>query len=144
MVCVVPEIREVLVTLAQRYAFREVSYLIGTGATGLALSQREIARVQQMCAYGQRLFDLDAEDLANADAASGASTDTTFVDLVGDELVPPQLLARGRRCHVRQQPTATEPDALASLRPAFGLLLEVIRIRWDRKEMLGLLAAVHV
>ena len=73
MMCVVPEIREILVTLAQRYAFREVSYLVGTGATGLALSQRDIARVQQMCAYGQRLFDLDAEDLAKADAATGAS-----------------------------------------------------------------------
>jgi hypothetical protein len=144
MIHVVPEIREILVTLAQRYAFRELSYLIGTGATGLALSQRDIARVQQMCAYGQRLFDLDAEDLANADAATGASTDTTFIDLVGDELVPPHLLARGRRCHVRQQAAATEPDALASLRPAFRLLLEVIRIRWHRKETLGLLAAVHI
>jgi len=144
MIYVVPEIREILVTLAQRYAFREVSYLIGAGATGMALSQRDAARVQQLCAYGQRLVDLDAEDFANPDAAPGASTDTTFAHLVGDELVPAHLLARGRRCHVRQQPKATGPDALASLRPAFRLLLEVIRIRWERRETLPVLAAVHI
>ena len=139
-----PEIREILVTLARRYAFRDLSYLIGAGATGLALSQRDAARVQQLCAYGQRLFDLDAEDLANPDAATGASTDTTFTSLVGDELVPADLLRRGRRCHVRQQSAVTDPDALGSLRPAYRLLLEVIRIRWNRKETLPLLTAVHI
>ena len=31
-----PEVRELLVVLTHRYAFREVAYLLGVGATGLA------------------------------------------------------------------------------------------------------------
>ena len=130
-------------TLAERYAFREVSYLIGAGATGLALSQRDAARVQQLCAYGQRLFDLDAEDLANPDAAPGPNTDTTFAHLVGDELVPAHLLARGRRCHVRQQsrPPDRRPGLPAARLPAAA---GGDRSGWQRQETLPVLAAVHI
>jgi hypothetical protein len=140
----VQEIREVLVVLADRYAFREVASLIGGGVTGLALSQRDAARVQQLCAYGQRLFDLDAEDLGNPDAAVGANTDTTFADLVGDELVPEHLVKRGELCHIRRQPGEHYDDALHSLRPVYRLLLELIQVRWRRHETLALLAATHI
>ena len=44
------ETRQILVALARHYAFREVSYLIGAGATGVALSQPELAGIQQLCA----------------------------------------------------------------------------------------------
>lgn len=137
------EIRELLVALCRRYAFREVAYLIGGGATGLALNQRDLARLQQLCAYGQRLLELDAEDLANADAAVGANTDTTFAILVGSELVPEHLVARGRRSHLRRGPDAAEDDALVSLHATYRLLLEVIRIRWQRYDTLWLVAVAH-
>jgi hypothetical protein len=140
----VPEIRELLVVLTHRYAFREVAYLIGTGATGMALRQREIARLQQLCAYGQRLMDLDGEDLASRDAAPGAGTDNTIARIVGDELVPAHLVARGRMCHIRQRPTEHSTDALVSLRPAFRLLLEVMAARWVRRETAALVAAAHI
>jgi len=138
------EIREILVSLAQRYAFRELAYLLGGGATGLALSQRELARIQQLCAYGKRLIELDTEDLDEANAAIGATTDTTFATLVGTELVPDQIVARGELCRVRQTPQEGVNDALTSLHPMYRLLLEVIRIRWDRNDTLWLLAAAHI
>lgn len=126
------EIREILVALAHRYAFREISYLAGGGVTGLALTQREVARVQQLCAYGQRLFDLDAEDFGNPDAADGATTDTRIADLVDDEVVPRHLVERGRECRMRQEPHGQPRGALASLHPAYRLFLECIAARWER------------
>jgi hypothetical protein len=139
-----PEIRELLVVLTHRYAFREVAYLIGVGATGTALRQREIARIQQLCAYGQRLMDLDGEDLATPDSAPGAGTDDTIARIVGDELVPDHLVARGRLCHIRQRPTEPAADALVSLRPAYRLLLEVMAARWARRETAAMVAALHI
>jgi hypothetical protein len=54
--------------LTRRYAFREVAALVGAGACGKELTTRGGARVQQLCEYGQRMLDLDADDLANPDA----------------------------------------------------------------------------
>lgn len=139
-----PEVRELLVVLTHRYAFREVAYLLGVGATGLALRQRDVARLQQLCAYGQRLLDLDGEDLASRDAAPGAGTDHTIATMVGDELVPAHLVERGRLCHIRQKPGEHPTDALVSLRPAYRLLLEVMAARWQRRETAGLVAAAHI
>ena len=125
------EIREMLVALARQYAFRELAYLLGGGATGMALSQRELARIQQLCAYGKRLIELDTEDLDEANAAIGATTDTTFANLAGTELVPTQIVARGELSRVRQEPREGINDALTSVYPMYRLLLEVIQIRWD-------------
>ena len=108
------------------------------------LTNREAALVQQLCAYGQRLLDLDAEDLENADAAVGASTDTTLADLVVDELVPQHLVDRGRRCRMRQSPKETPRAALTTLRPVYRLLLEVMAARWRRRETIALVATVHI
>ncbi len=138
------EIREMLVALARRYAFREIAYLLGGGATGMALSQRELARIQQLCAYGKRLIELDTEDLDEANAAIGATTDTTFATLVGTEFVPRQIVERGELSRVRQEPKEGVNDALTSLYPMYRLLLEVIQIRWDRSDTLWLLSAFHI
>ncbi len=137
-------VRDMLVHLANRYSFRELAHLVGAGAASTFLTNREAALVQQLCAYGQRLLDLDAEDLENADAAVGASTDTTLADLVVDELVPQHLVDRGRRCRMRQSPKETPRAALTTLRPVYRLLLEVMAARWRRRETVALLATVHV
>ncbi|MBE1530285.1 hypothetical protein [Actinomadura algeriensis] len=43
-----------------------------------------------------------------------------------------------------QAPRERPRGALASLRPAYALLLEVIAVRWHRREMAALVAAVHI
>jgi hypothetical protein len=139
-----PETREILVALARRDAFREVAYLVGAGVTEFALSQRQLAQIQQLCAYGQRLVDVDADGLAFADAADGATTDTTFAIRTETEMVPAALVARGARCHIRHDPVDVEDDALVDLRPVYRLLLEAVAVRWSRYETLALLALIHV
>jgi hypothetical protein len=137
------EVRELLVVLTHRYAFREVAYLLGVGVTGSALTQREIARLQQLCAYGQRLLDLDGEDLARRDAR-GAGTEDAIADQVGGELVPDHLVERGRLSHIRQRPGDDHIDALASLRPAYRLLLEALAARWRLRQTAALVATAHI
>jgi hypothetical protein len=134
-------VRDVLVTLARRYAFHELAYLIGAGA--VPGSQARAARLQQLCSYGHRLFTLDAEDLASPNAAIGANTDTTFAD-VSDELVPEPLVQRGRRVHIRQSPNERMTDGLVSLHPIYCLLLEGLAIRWDRRETGAVVAGAHI
>src|ERR1044071_2013139 len=96
--------RELLVALTSRYAFREVAALIGLGAADDLVPTPAAANVQQLCSYGQRLLDLDAEDLASADAAEGATVDTTVADRVTGDVVPERLLLRGRACRMPQHP----------------------------------------
>jgi hypothetical protein len=43
-----------------------------------------------------------------------------------------------------QDPRERDRGALGSLVPAFGLLLEVIALRWARRETTALVAAVHI
>jgi len=140
----VETVRDLLVHLANRYSFRELAHMVGAGAASPFLTQREAARVQQLCAYGQRLLDLDAEDLENPDAVVGASTDTTLADLVVVELVPQHLVDRGRRCRMRQSPKETPRAALTTLSPVYRLLLEVTAARWRRRETFALIATVHI
>src|SRR5207247_5236036 len=116
-VCRVETASEVLVALAGRYAFGEVAALVGAGAD---------LRIGQLCAFGQRLLDLDAEDF---DGGAG---------------VPRPLVARARASRMPQTPDERPRGALDSLRPAYRLLLEVIAVRWARREMAALVAAVHI
>ena len=116
------EIRAILVELGRRYAFRELASLVGRGTGGLA--PVEVAQIQQLCAYGQRLLDLDAEDFANANAAEGANTDVSVAARTPDVLVPEHLVKRGRLCYIRRSPQEQAQDALVSLLPAYRLLLE--------------------
>jgi len=140
----VETVREVLVALARRYAFRELAFLVGAGAVADDLTTRDAAKLQQLCAYGQRLLDLDAEDFANPDAARGATTDGSLAEVVDDELVPKRLTERGRRCRMRQSPHERPRAALTSLRPAYRLLLEVIAVRWLRRETASVVAVLHI
>jgi hypothetical protein len=117
--------REVLVALARRYAFGDVA---GLAAAGL-LPPETTPAVAALCAFGQRVLDLDAEDFG-------------MPEPVGD--VPPDLLRRARASRMPQSPREQPRGALKTLRPAYALLLEVIEIRWRRREMAALVAAVHI
>ncbi|MDL4777530.1 MULTISPECIES: hypothetical protein [Thermomonosporaceae] len=116
--------RDVLTALARRHAFGDLEALV-TG-DGLAPAAAPVAA---LCAFGQRLLDLDAEDFGMPEA-------------VGE--VPKDLLDRARASRMPQAPKERPRGALASLRPAYSLLLEVIAIRWYRREMAALVAAVHI
>jgi hypothetical protein len=136
--------REVLVALAGRYAFGEVAALVAAGAGGPGLTIQGGARIDQLCAFGQRLLDLDAEDFGNPDAASGANTEHVFADQFRDDTVPEPLLHRALACRMPQHPHERHRGALGSLRPTFALILEVIAARWRRRETAALVAAVHI
>ncbi|GAA2879834.1 hypothetical protein [Nonomuraea rubra] len=107
--------RDLFVALARRYAFADL------GALAPA------AEIAEVCEFGQRLLSLDAEDFA-AEARE----------------VPADLRRRARACHMPQTPREQPRGALESLRPAYGLLLEVIAVRWHRRELSPMIAAVHI
>ncbi|GII78999.1 hypothetical protein Sru01_39810 [Sphaerisporangium rufum] len=113
---------DLLTELARRYAFSD----LGALASKIVPAAPVIPAV---CEFGQRLLTLDAEDFA------------TEVDVAA---VPAALRRRARDCHMPQTPREQPRGALASLRPAYGLLLEVIRIRWERRELSPMIAAVHI
>ncbi|SFO89886.1 MULTISPECIES: hypothetical protein [Actinomadura] len=117
---------DVLAALARRYAFGDLEALITQGT--LAADGRSTA-VAALCAFGQRVLDLDAEDFGMPEEAGE---------------VPPDLLDRARASRMPQAPRERPRGALASLRPAYRLLLEVIAIRWRRRDMAALVAAVHI
>ncbi|MEO3806514.1 hypothetical protein [Nonomuraea sp. B1E8] len=107
--------RDLFVALARRYAFADL------GALAPA------ADIAEVCEFGQRLLSLDAEDFA-AEA----------------RVVPADLRRRARACHMPQTPREQPRGALESLRPAYELLLEVISVRWHRRELSPMIAAVHI
>lgn len=111
---------DLLVRLARRHAFAD----LGALASAVLPNGQEIADI---CEFGQRLLSLDAEDFA-AEARS----------------VPADLRRRARACHMPQTAREQPRGALASLRPAYSVLLEVIAIRWDRRELSPMIAAVHI
>lgn len=135
---------DVLTALAKRYAFADVAALVGAGAGGEALTTKGAAQVQQLCAFGQRLLDLDAEDFGSPDAAVDANTDTAVADRVTGDAVPPELRRRALACRMPQSPHERHRGALGSLRPAYSLLLEVIEAHWRRRETTALVAAIHI
>lgn len=128
--------------LTRRYAFGEIAALLEAGLVGPPDLYR-IANAQQLCAFGQRLLDLDAEDLGEADAATDANTDHHIADVVTGDAVPGDLVVRSLAARMPQSSAEIQRGALGSLRPAFGLLLEAIAVRWLRAETSALVAAVH-
>lgn len=106
---------DLLVTLARRYAFADL------GALG------PTAEIVEVCEFGHRLLSLDAEDFGVAARA-----------------VPAELRRRARECGMPQTARAQPRGALESLRPVYALLLEVIEVRWARRELSPLIAAVHI
>ncbi|WP_242905453.1 hypothetical protein [Actinomadura terrae] len=118
--------QDVLKALAHRYAFGDLEALLTHGALAPGDGANGVAA---LCAFGQRVLDLDAEDFG-------------MPEEVGD--VPHDLLDRARASRMPQAPREQPRGALASLRPAYRLLLEVISIRWYRRDMAALVAAVHI
>src|SRR5512139_2436870 len=109
-----------MIALARRYAFGDLQALARViGPAGIG----------GLCAFGQRVLDLDAEDFGVPEQA-------------GD--VPGEFLDRARASRMPQRPREEPRGALDSLRPAYALLLEAIAIRWERRETAALTAAVHI
>jgi len=125
----------------RRYAFAEIAALLEAGL--IERDVLDVAAAQQLCAFGQRLLDLDAEDFGQRDAAHDANTDHHIADMVTGEAVPDGLVARSRAARMPQSPHEANRGALGTLRPAFGLMLEAIGIRWLRSDTSALVAAVH-
>jgi hypothetical protein len=130
-----------LTVLTRRYAFAEIAALLEAGL--IERDVVDVADAQQLCAFGQRLLDLDAEDFGQPDAAHEANTDHHIADLVTGNAVPTDLVERSRAARMPQSPNEAERGALGTLRPAFGLMLEAIAIRWLRNDTSALVAAVH-
>lgn len=134
---------DVLDLLATRYAFAEIAALIDAGTYADRLTLRQLADAQQLCAFGQRVLDLDAEDFGLAEAATESNVAHAVADRVDGDAVPEDLVARSLAVRVPQSPAEHARGILGSLRPAFALLLEVIAVRWARRETSPLVAAVH-
>lgn len=126
--------REVLTELARRYAFGDLAALCETGVVGLP--PQVAAEVRLLCAFGQRVIDLDAEDFGLPERTGDPAVDA--------HKVPEALLSRARACRMPQSAKERTRGALRTLRPAYGLLLEVIAVRWQRREMAALVAAAHI
>ena len=118
---------DALEALCRRYAFGDVHALLPL----LGLPSTALKRVRRLCLFGQRLLELDAEDFDMSDVESGGPEYEALVD-------------RARQCRIPQNPGETNRGALASMRPAYGLLLEVLAARHRRHEMAGLVATAHM
>ena len=117
--------RDLLIALARRYSFGDVGAL----APAVLKDREKAAMVSSVCEFGRLLLTLDAEDFA-ADVDARA--------------VPADLRRRASDCHMPQTPREQPRGALESMRPAYALLLEVIEIRWARRELSAMIAAVHI
>lgn len=112
--------RDLLVSLARRYAFAD----LGALASDVV---EDAGDIEAVCEFGQRLLSLDAEDFA-----------------VEARAVPNDLRRRARACTMPQTPREQPRGALESLQPAYGLLLETIAVRWHRRELSPMVAAIHI
>jgi hypothetical protein len=113
--------RDLLVALARRHAFADL------GALAHHVLVTDADEIAEVCEFGQRLLSLDAEDFATEAQA-----------------VPAALRRRARAIHMPQTSREQPRGALASLIPAYGLLLEVIAVRWSRRELSPMTAALHI
>ncbi|GAA0977118.1 hypothetical protein GCM10009555_037820 [Acrocarpospora macrocephala] len=117
--------QDLLIALARRYSFGDVGAL----APAVLANPVKAAHVSAVCEFGQRLLTLDAEDFASE------------LDV---PTIPADLRRRARACHMPQTPKGQPRGALDSLRPAYALLLEVIKVRWDQRELSAMMAALHI
>ncbi|GAA4593902.1 hypothetical protein GCM10023194_59390 [Planotetraspora phitsanulokensis] len=117
--------RDLLVALARRYSFGDVGAL----APAVLKDPETASLVNSVCEFGRLLLTLDAED---------------FTADVDPRAVPADLRRRASDCHMPQTPKEQPRGALESMRPAYALLLEVIEIRWARRELSAMIAAVHI
>jgi hypothetical protein len=105
---------------------------------------RTVAEIQQLCAFGQRLLELDAEDFGEADATVASNVEHEVAARVAQVTVPRALRKRALECRMPQAPREMPRGALASLLPTFRLLLEVIAVRFERGDTMGVIAAAHI
>lgn len=120
--------REVLIALARRYAFGDVAALASQG-----LVPHDVAPgIEALCSFGQRVLDLDAEDFGMPEDVGDSSA------------IPREFMNRARASRMPQTAKERPRGALATLRPAYALLLEVIDIQWGRRDLAALTAAVHI
>ncbi|GII55598.1 hypothetical protein Pth03_39870 [Planotetraspora thailandica] len=117
--------RDLLVALAGRYSFGDVGAL----APAVLKDGERVELVVTACEFGQRLLTLDAED---------------FAAEVSPHAVPADLRRRARDCNMPQTAKSQPRGALESMRPAYGLFLDVIEARWRRREFSAMIAAVHI
>jgi hypothetical protein len=119
--------------------------IVARAETGLGPGV-DAGRLRALCGFGQGLLDLDAEDFgAQPFAADGRGTGNAGTGAPSfPGRVPADLLARARASRMPQNPRERPRGALASLRPAYALLLEVIEARWRRREMAALVAVAHI
>jgi hypothetical protein len=120
--------REVLIALAHRYAFGDVAALAAEGL----VPDHAAPSIEALCSFGQRILDLDAEDFGMPETVGDSSA------------IPRRFMNRSRASRMPQTPREQPRGALLSLRPAYALLLEVIEIRWRRRELAALVAALHI
>lgn len=135
---------DALALLTRRYAFAEVAALLEAGAGGAALAERDVAQLEQLCAFGNSLLSLDAEDFGRADATVGANTPHDVADRVSGDAVPRELVERSLQCRMPQSASEKHRGALQSLRPVYRLLLEAVQVRFARGETIGVVATVHI
>lgn len=91
---------------------------------GLDADDRQV--VLGLCRFAERVIELDAED---------------FATLRG---VPAPLLAMVRGAHMPNEPRAADRGALRSLVSTYRLFLEVLHVRWARREQSSVLAVLHL
>ncbi len=137
-------VRDVLRNLTRRYAFAEVAALVADGVGQPWPASGQGARIQQLCAFGQRLLDLDAEDFGEPDPARDANTDARLITRPTNAVVPAPLLRRALACRMPQSAQEPARGALGSLRAPFGLLLEVIDAHWRRRETAAVVTVAHL
>lgn len=130
--------------LARRCSFAEVAALLAEGLRDAVLSTRTVGQLQQLCAFGQRLMEFDAEDFGAPDATVASNVEHAVASRVEKTVVPPMLRKRALECRMPQAPHETPRGALASLRPTFRLLLEIIDVRFQRGETMAVLAGAHI
>lgn len=135
---------EVLVALARRRSFRDLAGLTPLAVAGGRLTPEEAGRIQRLCSFAQRLMDLDAEDFGRLFPAIETTTEVKHALRVGADAVPHDLVRRAAACRMPQAPDEPDPGALGSLLPVYRLMLELIAVRWERGEVLLLLAALHI
>src|ERR671916_97106 len=102
--------------LARRFSFAEVAALLAEGLQDAVLSTRTVAQLQQLCAFGQRLMEFDAEDFGAEDATVASNIEHAVAARVTGTMVPPILRKRALECRMPQAPRETPRGALASLK----------------------------
>jgi hypothetical protein len=102
---------------------------VGALAPAVLRDPERAALVTSVCEFGHRLLVLDAEDFATDPGSRG---------------LPDELRRAAWACHLPQTSREQPRGVLESMRPLYALLLEVIRIRWEQRELSAMIAAVHM